>query len=337
MGANSSTMTINKSLTIPSNTAVGNYYLFFWADGGNCVTSCTTCYGNICESDECNNFASVPLTVCTPPPASITASGTTNFCIGGYVTLYANTGTGLTYQWQKNNANIPGANSTSYYDTVSGNFKVKITNSLGCKTLSNVITVNKYGETNVCPEPWTDFGTLNITATGAKVKWRSRTCAEVYTVQYRPVCSPTWTQKQINTNTAYKYLTGLSPSTAYEWKVRTKCDTVNAIYSIYSPFQNFTTLSLLAEEYNNNESEDLTIYPNSNSGQFSLEFNSEVKGNGDIIEIFNSVGQLVFKNSVTINEGENQKEIDLSKFPSGIYFLKLNTETRTYRQKIIKN
>ncbi|MEP7170866.1 MAG: T9SS type A sorting domain-containing protein, partial [Bacteroidota bacterium] len=259
----------------------------------------------------------------------------TNFCIGGFVTLNANTGTGLTYQWQINGVNIAGATSASYFDTVSGNFNVIVTNSSGCSAISNTIAVNKYGETNVCPEPVLGFATINITSTSAKVKWKARTCAQGYTVQYKVMGVPGWTAMQINTNYPSKTLTGLSHSTTYQWKVRTKCDITNGIYSAYSPIQTFTTpLRLEGQVSVNNE--EISIYPNPNTGQFSLEFASDVKEENDIIEIYNSLGQSIFKNNISINEGENHKQIDLSKFPSGIYFLNLKTEKEVFRQKIIK-
>jgi len=56
---------LNSSINMPSTTAAGNYYLYFWADGKGCGTSssCTTCNGDVTESDECNNFVSIPITV----------------------------------------------------------------------------------------------------------------------------------------------------------------------------------------------------------------------------------------------------------------------------------
>jgi hypothetical protein len=66
LSAGSNSNVLNATVTIPSNTIPGQYYLFFWADGGSCGKSsnCTTCSGNITESDECNNFATIsPITV----------------------------------------------------------------------------------------------------------------------------------------------------------------------------------------------------------------------------------------------------------------------------------
>src|SRR5207342_3407912 len=41
------------------------------------------------------------LTLDSSPASTITPSGTQNICAGQSVTLAANTGTGLTYQWKK--------------------------------------------------------------------------------------------------------------------------------------------------------------------------------------------------------------------------------------------
>ncbi len=49
----STTSTYSKSIAIPNGTIAGNYYIYFWADGGQTVT----------ESIDNNNFASVPVTV----------------------------------------------------------------------------------------------------------------------------------------------------------------------------------------------------------------------------------------------------------------------------------
>jgi len=103
-------------------TAVGNY---------TCVIT------NTCGSTTSNT---ITVTVNGPPPATITAGGSTTFCIGGSVTLNANTGTGLTYQWKLNGGNISGATSSSYIASVAGNFTCVVTNNCG-GTTSNSIAV----------------------------------------------------------------------------------------------------------------------------------------------------------------------------------------------------
>ncbi len=74
-------------------------------------------------------------------PASITAGGNTTFCQGSFVTLTANSGDGLTYQWKKDGNNIIGANSISYNVTSSGSYTAEVTGG-GVSATSNAISVS---------------------------------------------------------------------------------------------------------------------------------------------------------------------------------------------------
>lgn len=95
------------------------------------------------------------------PTAIITAGGSTTFCTGGSVTLTANAGVGLSYQWYKGAAAIAGATSINYVATTTGNYKCRVTKAAtGCYKISNgiVVTVTcKEGENNfdinVFPNP----------------------------------------------------------------------------------------------------------------------------------------------------------------------------------------
>jgi hypothetical protein len=73
--------------------------------------------------------------------ATATPTGSTSFCNGGSVTINANILSGATYQWTRNNIDIPGANATSYSATTSGDYRVRIT-QLACTAISPTVTVN---------------------------------------------------------------------------------------------------------------------------------------------------------------------------------------------------
>ena len=88
------------------------------------------------------------------PAVSITANGATSFCTGGSVTLTVAGDTGLTYQWRKNNVNISGATSASYNASTTGSYNVIATNTFGCTSSSNVISVTA------------NTTTANVTANG---------------------------------------------------------------------------------------------------------------------------------------------------------------------------
>ena len=78
----------------------------------------------------------VPMTV-NPSLALINANALTTLCTGDSVNLIANTGTGLSYQWNLNNVPIFGQNSSTLSVNASGNYNVTITNSFNCSSTSN--------------------------------------------------------------------------------------------------------------------------------------------------------------------------------------------------------
>lgn len=68
-------------------------------------------------------------TVGTSPTATITASGSTSICQGSNVTLSANTGAGLSYQWYRDSQPISGATNSTIQVASAGNYAVQVANT----------------------------------------------------------------------------------------------------------------------------------------------------------------------------------------------------------------
>jgi len=144
----STTFCSGSSVTLNANTGTGLSYQ--WQLNGTNISLATasayiaTVAGNYTcmVTNSCGNATSNTITtILTPlPSASINASGSTTFCSGSSVTLSANTGTGLNYQWQLNGTNISLATASSYLATVAGNYTCVVTNSCG-NISSNAIAV----------------------------------------------------------------------------------------------------------------------------------------------------------------------------------------------------
>ncbi|MFM2146131.1 MAG: hypothetical protein RL732_967, partial [Bacteroidota bacterium] len=87
--------------------------------------------------------------------------------------------------------------------------------------------------------PPTNLTTSNITTNSAALSWSAVTGASGYTVESRLAGANSWTIRITNTTSTSYSLTGLSASTAYDWRVKTYCGTLsgNSLYSLAS----FTT------------------------------------------------------------------------------------------------
>jgi hypothetical protein len=67
----------------------------------------------------------------------------------------------------------------------------------------------------------------------------------------------------------------------------------------------------------------LVLYPNPNNGKFVLK-GEALTGEVLKLEIINAMGQVVYKDGITVDNGKLYKEITLSETPTGIYMLRLS-------------
>ncbi len=91
-------------------------------------------------------------------------------------------------------------------------------------------------------------------------------------------------------------------------------------------YSNYGGSNLYDISYVNNS---ITLYPNPTNSEVNISSESLINS----IEIYNSLGQMVY--TETINSKE--KTIDISSLPSGVYVLGAKTENGIMRKKIIKN
>jgi hypothetical protein len=99
---------------------------------------------------------------------------------------------------------------------------------------------------------------------------------------------------------------GLTAFTKYYWRVKTNN---GGHYSPYSIVWDFSTLTVGLEENNLNK---MDISPNPSKGLFTFENMSK----GNLLEIFDMQGQVVYKNNA---DGQVLK-INLGDCADGIYF-----------------
>jgi hypothetical protein len=142
---------IGKSTTLSAGTASGVTYQ--WQLGGSNIpgatantytTSSAGIYTVVVStSPTCSSTsAATAVNILPLPLATASASSSTTICQGSSVTLNANSGTGLSYQWLANGAPISGAAASSFVASASGAYRVEIVSSItGCKDTTTPINV----------------------------------------------------------------------------------------------------------------------------------------------------------------------------------------------------
>ena len=175
------------SVSLNANSGSGLTYQ--WKNNGSNISGTSSSYtatssGNytvqVTNSSGCSTISNPTTVSVNPlPMATLSNTGTLTFCQGGSVSLNANIGSGLTYQWKKNGVIINGVNTSSYSVTTSGSYTVVITNTNGCSATSNTlnVVVNALpnpiisGITSICQG---DTSILSINSTtGITYQWRN--------------------------------------------------------------------------------------------------------------------------------------------------------------------
>ncbi|MCK8492936.1 fibronectin type III domain-containing protein [Spirosoma sp. RP8] len=91
-----------------------------------------------------------------------------------------------------------------------------------------------------CLQP--TFPSAYSSRTSANIYWNGTAPNQTYTLRWRAAGTPDWTTVNSLTATSYS-LTGLSPSTAYEWQVQSVC--LPTVSTDFIALQTFSTLSCL--------------------------------------------------------------------------------------------
>jgi hypothetical protein len=185
--------------------------------------------------------------------------------------------------------------------------------------------------TITCPTP-AGLSSSNITTISAKLSWNEVSCANKYQLLYREV-NGTWQNANVNGET--KTLSGLLPSTTYQWKVRSKCASGPNVYSAFSPIQVFTTAPLKIDENVSGDYVTLNIYPNPFMKEAIIQF--AVSENSFVtIELLDLSGRKI----KTIAEGNyeagnHQFLLQKKNLPAGIYYIQGITNSGFQTLKVI--
>ncbi len=144
-----------------SSKGSGSFDSYQWQQNGlNIIGATNSSYNatasgsySLVVTNSCGNSAtsnSISVTSNPTPKPKVTPTGPISICQGQTATLTANTANNITYQWIKNNSNIPGATNKTLVVNSAGTYKVKETNSVtGCTKTSVAVKVNVHAKNSL--------------------------------------------------------------------------------------------------------------------------------------------------------------------------------------------
>ena len=80
---------------------------------------------------------------------------------------------------------------------------------------------------------------------------------------------------------------------------------------------------------------NITSFPNPFDDNFSINLSS-IKLENASLQIYNTLGQLIYKNNFSNNNGKNIITIYSDNWRAGIYIVEIKSNFTTYKTKIIK-
>ncbi len=184
-----------------------------------------------------------------------------------------------------------------------------------------------------CIEP-SNLDVSVIDTTFAGLMWDAVSDAQDYLVQYRELNSGNdWipTSSGVNGIT----LENLEECTFYEARIRTFCD---ATFSSYTDTISFQTICIIDAIEDVALPSNWMIYPNPFNQQLNLTIDldqsSELK-----VEILDVNAKQIFNQKYDrLSSGVHQLQLsDTEQWGSGIYFIRINTDERTYVSRVVKH
>ncbi|MBP9081451.1 MAG: T9SS type A sorting domain-containing protein [Bacteroidia bacterium] len=302
--------------------STGSSYAYQWKKYGNLISGATdTVYAasgtgtykvTATSSSGCSRNSGNTFVVVNPlPPANITATGNTSFCVGDSVKLEANSATGYSYQWKKYSNDIAGAVSQQYVAQAAGQYKVRITDANGCSRNSNSILIS------LLPSPPASIfagGALSF-CDGDSVLLRANSGIGI-SYQWRKGSS---------------YIAGATSDEYYARATGNYKVTVTGANGC-TKNSNVLSVTIVCREVHASEQNDLfTVYPNPGAGNFNIKLNDIPRSDFEYV-VFDQRGAIITKG--IINAG-NFGSIALPHISSGVYLLSISGAEKNQNFRIV--
>jgi hypothetical protein len=129
------------------------------------------------------------------------------------------------------------------------------------------------------------------------------------------------------------------------WKQGNRNPFIDSVaFACYIDFSNMTYIanptgdcaSAGVTETENSSTNNVSVYPNPTSGNFSVAFTADKQADYNI-KIIDFTGKLIRNINYTSSIGDNNFELSVNEYPNGIYLLQLTFDGTSKSYKIVKN
>lgn len=170
-----------------------------------------------------------------------------------------------------------------------------------------------------------------VQADRARLNWLPIASAAGYTLQWRVQGDSLWNQRAKDASKSRHWLTGLTPNTVYEWRMRSLCQNANNVLPLaWSPTQTFTTATAsnkIGQEVggSGHAVPSLTLLPSATTGDVLL-YLPVAKPLQVQLTIYNTSGRKVHNQSLYIEGSATAKKLNVGMLPAGLYFVHVQGE-----------
>lgn len=267
--------------------------------------------------------------------AQITPSKKATYCNGSEVMLKTLQDSTCMYIWKKDDIIIKGATGPAYKANSPGSYTVMIiSGNDSITTEPTMVTETKGIAVSIAPSDpifCQDSSTVLITNTGDEY---------VYQWRRNGIPIPGANQKSYETDKSGDYQVKIIQGSCFDWSGITnisfqKCQKPDSTVIIDNVFSSNKTISLESKD----DSLLVKIYPNPNSGLFTLEINMiyvTEKSAQARVEVVNSIGQTVYDKSTSFDNGFINEHIELDNtVPTGVYFLQVTIGEKVEKTRMM--
>lgn len=282
--------------------------------------------------------ASAPVTITVlplvTPGINVNTTPSTIFCSGAsltFTTITTGGGVSPSFQWYRNSTAIPGIITPTYTTSALSNgdsISVQMTTSTACPLMPSVRS-NKVGlivNPIVIPAISISANPSTTVAAGATVIFSATI------TNGGPMPEIQWLKngQSISLATGNSYSTSnLRDGDVISARLTSSAPCANPL-TITTPALRMSIATGIGQQMNSMWAGSLTLYPNPNSGYFTIacDWGVEHMSEKVKIEIVNSVGQQIYKNELVPNAKQWSSPIWLgSEVANGLYQIRVHTET----------